>query len=267
MLLELHPQGADFSRIHVWFVVNREAYGEGLRLLRLNNKKKIIMKKIIILMLFFASLAANAQKNVTKFLGIPVDGLKPAMMKKLKAKGFQYNQRYDCLTGEFNGHDVNVGVVTNKNKVWRIVVQDAIARDEAGIKIRFNELVQQFTRNKRYRPASLSDQTLSDSEEISYEMLVHNKRYEAIFYQMPTPADTLEIQADLRKKLLEKYTEEQLENPTEEQQIDIEYEKAMYMHDLYSKRPVWFMINEQYGRYRIVMYYDNEYNHSDGEDL
>ena len=226
-----------------------------------------IMKKIIIVMLLFVSMVANAQKDVTKFLGIPVDGLKPAMMQKLKAKGFQYNQRLDCLTGEFNGHDVRLSVVTNNNKVWRIVIQDAIAQDEAGIKIRFNKLVQQFLNNKKYMPATLSDQTLSDSEDISYEMLVHKKRYEAAFYQMPTQIDTLEMKTALRNKLLEKYTEEQLENPTEEQQTDIIYEVTMYMLDLYSKRPVWFMIDEQYGQYRILMYYDNEYNHSDGEDL
>ena len=112
------------------------------------------MKKIIIVMLLFVSLVANAQKDVTKFLGIPVDGLKPAMMQKLKAKGFQYNQSLDCLTGEFNGHDVRLSVVTNNNKVWRIVIQDAIAQDEAGIKIRFNKLVQQFLNNKKYMPAT-----------------------------------------------------------------------------------------------------------------
>ena len=225
------------------------------------------MKKIIIVMLFFASMAVNAQKDVTKFLGIPIDGLKPAMMQKLKAKGFQYNQRLDCLTGEFNGHDVRLSVVTNNNKVWRIVLQDAIAQDEAGIKIGFNKLVQQFLNNKKYMPATLSDPTLSDSEDISYEMLVNKKRYEAAFYQLPTQIDTLEMQTALRAKLLEKYSEEQLETPTEEQQADIKYEATMYMLDLYSKRSVWFMIDEQYGRYRILMYYDNEYNHSDGEDL
>lgn len=116
-------------------------------------------------------------------------------------------------------------------------------------------------------PATLSDPTLSDSENISYEMLVHKKRYEAAFYQMPAQIDTLEMQNTLRAKLLEKYSKEQLENPTEEQQTDITYEATMYMLDIYSKRSVWFMIDEQYGRYRILMYYDNEYNHSDGEDL
>ena len=209
----------------------------------------------------------GAQNDVTRFLGIPVDGFKSAMIQKLKAKGFQYNQELDILTGEFNGHDVRLSVVTNNNKVWRIVIQDAIAQDETGIKIRFNKLVQQFLNNKKYIPATLSDPTLSDSEDISYEMLVHKKRYEAAYYQKPAQVDTLEMQKSLRSKSLEKFTEEQLENPTEEQQDEISFEATMYMLDIYSKRSVWFMINEQYGRYRILMYYDNEYNHSDGEDL
>ena len=75
------------------------------------------------------------------------------------------------------------------------------------------------------------------------------------------------MQTTLRAKLLEKYSEEELENPTEEQRLDIKYEATMYMLDLYSKRSVWFMIDEHYGRYRIIMFYDNEFNHSDGEDL
>ena len=33
------------------------------------------------------------------------------------------------------------------------------------------------------------------------------------------------------------------------------------------KKVVWFMISEHYGKYYISMFYDNEYNHSDGEDL
>ncbi len=36
----------------------------------------------------------------------------------------------------------------------------------------------------------------------------------------------------------------------------------------YSNRLIWFKISEtEYGKYQIVMYYDNEYNHADGEDL
>ena len=34
-----------------------------------------------------------------------------------------------------------------------------------------------------------------------------------------------------------------------------------------SKKSVWFMIDESYGKYGIIMYYDNKYNESNGEDL
>lgn len=176
----------------------------------------------IILLIFSEGL--YAQKDVTKFLNIPVDGSKTAMTQKLKAKGFQYNSTLDCLEGEFNGRDVQLGIVTNKNKVCRIVVADAVTSNESDIKIRFNKLCLQFLNNKKYMPVALSDYPLSDEEDISYEISVHNKRYEAVYLQSPEIADS-------------------------------------------DKRVVWFMIKEQYGRYSIIMYYDNEYNHSDGEDL
>lgn len=225
------------------------------------------MKKFILVMLLLVSMIANAQKDVTKFLGIPVDGSKPAMIEKLKAKGFHYNQRFDYLTGEFNGHKVKLVVVTNNNKVWRIMIKDEIAQDETGIKIRFNNLLRQFVKNKKYMPASLTNPALSDSEDILYEMQINKKRYEASFYQIPTKIDSLETQKAIRSKLLEKYTEEELENPTEEQLSDFKYESMMYLLDLYSKLSVWFMIEREYDEYYILMFYDNEYNQSDGEDL
>ncbi len=32
-------------------------------------------------------------------------------------------------------------------------------------------------------------------------------------------------------------------------------------------KPVWFRICKFYGEYYITMFYDNEYNHANGEDL
>ena len=50
------------------------------------------MKKLLcvtIALLCTATMQAQEEeKDVTKFLGIPVDGYKPAMIEKLKAKGF-----------------------------------------------------------------------------------------------------------------------------------------------------------------------------------
>ena len=77
-------------------------------------------------MLFLLSDNLNAQKDVTKFLGIPVDGFKAEMLSKLKSKGFSVNtSNKDVLNGEFNGRDVNIFIKTNNNKVFRLAVADA----------------------------------------------------------------------------------------------------------------------------------------------
>ena len=234
------------------------------------------MKKTILMMLLLVSVFANAQKDVTKFLGIPVDGYKSEMRRKLIDKGFTYNAQYDYLEGEFNGQDVIVSIVTNKNKVWRIMVFDANPCGEASIKIRFNKLCEQFARNKKYVPTNFGeeDYTLSEDEDISYELLVHKKRYEASYYQLPDPEEmsqNLEFKQTIKDALLREYTQEQLDNPTQTEAENIERlqkkEIEKYYFDLMAKRHIWFMIREQYGKYYISMYYDNEYNRADGEDL
>ena len=77
-------------------------------------------------MAIITSATLNAQdKDVTKFLGIPVDGTKAAMIQKLKAKGFKrISYDSDVMEGEFNGRYVQISVVTNNNKVYRVVVMD-----------------------------------------------------------------------------------------------------------------------------------------------
>lgn len=223
------------------------------------------MKKILFILLMLVSITAFAENDVTKFLGIPVDGFKQDMIQKLKAKGFKYDTTYDRLIGEFNGFDVEIGVVTNNNKVWRVMVADAVASSETDIKIKFNKLVSQFSANKRYMSGSTSDQTIPESEDISYKMLVDKKRFQASFFQLPT--DTVALRVALKSHLAGRFTLEQIECPTETEQKEILFESTSYLLDIYSKKSVWFMISEEYGQYRILLYYDNEYNHSDGEDL
>lgn len=172
------------------------------------------------------ALVAQAQKDVTKFLGIPVDGSKQEMIQKLKAKGYKYDATYDRLTGEFNGKKVNIYIITNNNKVYRIMVADDNQVDEVAIKTRFNILCTQFESNKNYIHGLDGYNLIPENENISYEMLVNKKRYEACYIQ---------------------YSGVQNEEPF--------------------KKPVWFIIDEIYGKYRIIMYYDNEYNKANGEDL
>ena len=229
------------------------------------------MKRLLFIVLaMIATITSFAQqKDVTSFLGIPVDGTKTEMKQKLIAKGFVPKKFGDeeYLEGEFNGCNVIVYIRTNNNKVYRIMVADNNTVDEAQIKIRFNNLVSQFENNKRYIP--LDKYTLSDEDDISYEMTVHNKNYDACFYQVPDmeKADTLALQEKARNELLSKYTEAELTNPSEEITKEIKNTAIKIGTELMLMKPVWFRICESYGKYYIAMYYDNEYNRSHGEDL
>ncbi len=228
------------------------------------------MKKLLTLMMVvMVSLTSFAQKDVTKFLGIPVDGTVASMKQKLMAKGFvpKKDGTTECFYGEFNGTDVYIYIGTNNNKVYRIMVCDVNARNEADIKTRFNILVDQFKNNKRY--ASVEDYTIPEDEKISYKMIVDKKNYNALFYQLPDwqKVDTLAFREKVHQEMLEKYTEEQLKEPTEEISKAATDAAAKIGIELMSKKPVWFRIVESYGEYYIAMFYDNEYNHANGEDL
>ncbi len=225
------------------------------------------MKKLVsIMILVLCTLSISAQeKDVTKFLGIPVDGYKAEMKKKLIEKGFTYNAQGDYLEGEFNGYDVRVQIVTNNNKVWRIVIHDKIHQNEASIRNRFNNLCRQFEKNERY--LTPEDFTISEDDDISYEMNVHNKLYAASYFQKPNSESINTLLNKIEQEMLNKYTEKQLQNPTkeiEEERERIQEERGI---ELYFKKTVWFCIHEFEGEYFISMYYDNEYNHADGEDL
>ncbi len=210
---------------------------------------------------------ASAQSDVTKFLGIPVDGTKSQMIAKLKEKGFT-STIFDSevLEGEFNGHDVHVYVVTNNNKVYRIMLSDKNLLSETDIKIRFNNLCKQFENNRRY--ASANDYTIPESEDIGYEMIVNKKRYQAVYYQAPEILqDSTRIASEFTNYMKKHLTAQQIENPTEADAAEIQKLLINYTADLISKKSVWFMISQNLGKYSIAMYYDNEYNKANGEDL
>ena len=180
------------------------------------------MKRFLITFLFvLMTITAIAQEsNTIKFLGIPIDGNKKEMISKLQAKGYKYDAASDALFGEFNGTNAAISVQTVNNRVWRIAIIDAnMNSDEANIKIRYNLLFEQLSNNGKYEVADGS--TLGEKENISYEMIVHKKRYEATFAF-----------------------------------------KDKSIHGF-----VWYMIAEQYGKYGIVMFYENLDNAANGDDL
>lgn len=229
-------------------------------------------KEIVwVFMLLILPVALYAQKDVTQFLNIPVDGYKPEMIQKLKSKGFTTNQHSaDVLEGEFNGTNVNIYIGTNNNKVWRIAVLDVDSTDETNIKIRFNNTIQQFANNERY--SAESDSTIAKyiipkEEDISYEILVNKKRYEATFYQNSLKFDSLVkeyVSINKEKDLIIAKDTANGKNKDRSDELATEIAKEFLNH--YNKL-VWFMIQEDNGKYRILIYYENEYNKANGEGL
>ncbi len=189
------------------------------------------MKKLFLLFLVLLTCVVSYGQevsSVTRFLGIPIDGTKAEMISKLKDKGFTSVPETDgMLEGEFNGKDVYVIVQTNNRKVWRIAVMDKNKCDEAQIKINFNNLCYQFENNSKY--LGMADQMIPESEDISYEMMVNNKQYQASYCQK------LNVEGDTPSNML--------------------------------NRLVWFTINRTYGEYCISLFYENRYNMANGEDL
>ena len=122
------------------------------------------------------------------------------------------------------------------------MVLDSHSMNEADIKIRFNNLVGQFEKNRRYKLPE-TDYRIGDDVDLSYEMRVNNKRFEAVFYQL-----ALNNLSESKKNF-----------------VDATYNYIETVQTL--AKPVWFIIDEEYGKYRICIYYDNKYNQADGDDL
>ena len=142
------------------------------------------MKKFIFLVALLSfsigTLAQTLGDNTLKFLGIPVDGPKTNMIAALKNKGFKYNTYKECFTGQFNGEESEIYILDYNGKVNRVFVCDQLDRDEADIIIRYNTLLSQFRNNGKYIDYA-DNKAIPSKENISYEITVNHKRYEAAF--------------------------------------------------------------------------------------
>lgn len=218
-------------------------------------------KSILLFIVLICALTSMAQDNTLTFLGIPVDGSESNMIAKLKQKGFTYDAVNKVLKGKFNGRESHVFISTNYGKVDRIYVADADAMGEADIRIRYNNLVNQMNNNSKY--FSLENDVISASEDISYEISVNNKRYEASYCLIPQITE--EDQEAIRTRL--ETMKDQFEGKTEMEIQNTAAMEAMSYMLAKSTGSVWFMISKTFGRYYISMYYDNLNNRPNGEDL
>lgn len=207
---------------------------------------------------------AEAMKSdVTTFLDIPVDGTVSCMKQKLIAKGFKQDSYK--LSGQFNGQDVYLTIVSYKDKVWRVVVENKAPVSEAQIKLQFNALVRQFKNSAKYDNVEEYNPTIDESEDISHEMLVNNKEYEAHFYQKSRiEGDSIKWKEQLKLSLLKEVPNATVEN------IEAYWKVMFELGKLIGKmeKHVWFKIDRNsYDSYSILIFYDNEYNKPNGEDL
>lgn len=222
------------------------------------------MKRLFfILTLIIWSVASFAQDNTLKFLGIPVDGTEANMIAQLKQKGFKYDALNKCLIGKFNGRNSTVFISTNHGKVDRIYVADADNMNEADIRVRFNQLLKQMKNNSKY--FFVEGKVIPESEDISYEMSVNNKRYEASFSLTPTLSEAEE--AVIQDAVDALRTKLESEGMSQRQIMDALTDEAERLMSYKVTGSVWFMISEYYGKYYISMYYDNLTNRPHGEDL
>ncbi|MBQ9076905.1 MAG: hypothetical protein IJY31_03580 [Muribaculaceae bacterium] len=217
------------------------------------------MKNLLTIATLLFALTLNAQNDVTKFLGIPVDGSKAEMIQKLKAKGFTYDLYSDCLTGKFNNYDVMINVVTHNDKVWRIFIADAEKYDRDSIISRFNNLLSQFENDPNYTAAVDQEIFLMpDWDKQTSDAIFNSHGGHACFIQ----EDSLNVLNKVKPLLCHKYTEHQLSNPDIATCLDIKIEIIKYVQSA-AKKLVNFKIKEIDGKYVLLLYYDNLHNYAE----
>lgn len=189
------------------------------------------MKKLILFLLItMMQLTSFAQsKQVTKFLNIPVDGTVAAMKSKLKAKGFQ-EVGDNTFKGSFDNEDAQLYLAENKGVVYGILV-NFMYTNETFVKIHYNSLIQKFYGNKKYfHFGDDMPPTIQNKEILFYELTRGDKDYGKIFYQLS-------------------------DNDNEN-----EWEKLQ-------NRVVGINLLYANGYYSLAIFYSNEYNKSNNDDL
>lgn len=263
------------------------------------------MKKTILIALLalFSAVSFAQDGGPLKFLGIPIDGTEAQFTAKLKAKGFTYSNFTESYKGQFNGKQAEVYIHTNHNLVDRVYVAFPFTTEE-GIRNEFNRLLDQFKNTGKYAELSMNE-IIPENDDISYEISVNGKRYQACFSYFDRDRDPVDMMDALLDKFSELFTEEQIanlkgylqeaanspedqkealmiemmaemkkmwfgqeENVEQNQEMAIQFMGTLLdgLGDL-ADGEVWFMIHEYYGEYQIGLYYDNLHNQAHGEDL
>lgn len=186
------------------------------------------MKKILfIVLLVVASLTVNAQVN---FMGIPVDGTATEMIQQLKKKGFQE------MTEKFEMEGKQLPILKgtfNGTQVHLFVC----------------------TNHKKVYRIYLAETKTHDESSIILEFntwfsqFYNNKKYVLIGGEKISLNEDISYEMTCHNKLYDAYFYQIVSN------------------SMIEDNTVWFRIAEYYGEYYLTIYYDNEINKANGEDL
>lgn len=248
--------------------------------------------------------SSSINSGALKFLGIPIDGPETQFAYKLRNKGFEYNPVKECYKGQFNGQDVDIYLHSNHGIMDRVYVAFPY-KSEGNIKVEFNSLIDQFDKSGKYLPSG-TNEVISNEEDISYEISVNSKRYQASFHYYDPDKDPKLFAESFLDNFSEFLTEEQLAKAKEltikainAPDIDVDALQSELMKEMQESGlapkaektepdpeqmirllnaflngmssaadgEVWFMIHEHFGRFQIGLYYDNLHNRPHGEDL
>lgn len=130
------------------------------------------------------------EEHCPYFMGIPIDGDKDVVIDSLIHRGFAPKLWRDVgpYTGMFDGVECNIEIVTNHDKVSRIVVCNRYRLDEDDVKRRYNQWVMEYSNNSKY---TIVDTVLIPlSCHLSYEMDCNHKTYESVFTQTAKDGET-----------------------------------------------------------------------------
>ena len=238
------------------------------------------MRKFVFALLMLLTLSLNAQDNIIKFMGIPVDGTKSEMISKLKQKGFTYDYDNDMFKGSFNGDAIQGIIETYNDKVYNIrFIYDVSGFNKSMVINRFNSLVLKYDTNEKYLSKIKIDKALNNIEsyqidpyeDIDYEIRNGKTYFATYYYNYGKDLSDTTGMYQFKKDLYNRYSNlaSLYERNIEEVVDALGGIEALYVLEKLEQDKVWFFILDGFesNTYNIMFYYNNKRNAPNGEDL
>ena len=230
------------------------------------------MRRFILTICVLCYCFACFGQETVKFLDIPVDGKKSDVIAKLTQKGFRYDRETDTLEGVFNGKESTILIHENNGKVDRIMVMNVFPVTLA--KKAFNTLLEQFLSNEKF-VSSENNSLIPDDANLSNELCVNGKSYDAAFYPDPFVEGRDKSYQDYiaktaAKRALEAANDGRLLNPTEERVRALANGIANSLIINSATSFVWIRLTSLdpgSSDCAICIFYDNMLNQVHGNDL